>query len=186
LAVTGYQVFVDGAGSPTVTVTSNQWVMTSAYGLAPSSTHSFQLKYLTADGGISPLSPSASGTTWSGANYYGIPFEWMEQYYGLSFSSWPPNVNAPLVPGGPSLMQVFITGGNPLDSSTWLRQQIAKTSQGMFLNWNTQPGATYQVQTTSNLKTWSNFGSPRFAAGASDSVNVGGNTSSYYRVVLMR
>jgi hypothetical protein len=95
-------------------------------------------------------------------------------------------VNAPLVPGGPSLYQVFVSGGSPLDPATWLRQQMVKTRQGIFLSWNTQPGATYQVQGTTNLGAWNNLGSPRFAAGTTDSVNVGGGTAGYYRIVLLR
>jgi hypothetical protein len=186
LSVTNYLVFVDGSTSPTVMVTTNQWTMTRAYGLTTNSTHYFQLEYATAGGQVSPISPSASGTTWSGANYYGVPFEWMEEYYGLNFTSWPSNVNAPLVAGGPSLYQVFITGGNPTDPATWLNQQIVRTSEGMFLEWNTQAGATYQVQSATNLAAWSNLGSPRFAAGTSDSINVGGNVAGYYRVVLLR
>ena len=63
-----------------------------------------------------------------------------------NLAGWPANVNAPLVPGGPSLYQVFLSGGNPLDSSTWLKQQLVKTGQGMFLNWNTQAGATYRFR----------------------------------------
>jgi hypothetical protein len=186
LSVTNYQVFVDGSGSPTVIVTSNQWTMTAANGLTASSTHYFQLKYATTDGRLSPISPSASGTTWSGANYYGIPFEWMEEYYGLNFSSWPANPNAPIAPGGPGLYQLFVSGGDPLDSTTWLRQQIVHTKEGLFLTWNTQPGATYQVQAAVNLKSWSNLGSPRFAASTTDSINVGGGNAGYYRIVLLR
>ena len=56
----------------------------------------------------------------------------------------------------------------------------------MFLSWNTQPGVTYQVQVTTNLTTWSNFGAPRFAAGTKDSIYVGGSPAGYYRVMLMR
>ena len=186
LSVTNYQVYVDGAGSPVGIVTNNTWIMTAANGLTTSSTHSFAVLYVTTDGRISPLSTATTGTTWGGANYYGIPFEWMEQYYGLSFANWPSNVNAPLVQGGPSLYQLFLSGGNPLDSSTWLHQQLLKTPQGMFLTWNTQPGATYQVQAAANLTTWSNLGSPRFAAGLTDSINVGGGTAYYYRIVLER
>ena len=186
LSVSDYEVYVDGAGTATAVVTSNSWTMTAANGLTTSSTHSFAVDYVTSGGQRSPISPSASGTTWSGANYYGIPFEWMEEYYGLSFTSWPANVNAPLVAGGPSLYQVFLSGGNPTNPSTWLSQVITATPQGTFLGWNTQPGATYQVQTSSNLTTWNNFGSPRFAAGTSDSMYVGGNSSGYYRVLLLR
>jgi hypothetical protein len=186
LSVTNYEVYVDGSGTPSGVVTSNSWTMTAANGLTANSTHSFVVDYVTTDGRRSPASPAASGTTWSGVNYFGIPFEWMEAYYGTTIASWPPNVNAPLVPGGLSLSQVFTSGGNPLDSSTWLRQQLTQTAQGMFLNWNTQPGATYQVLVSTNFTTWNRLGSPRFAAGATDSIKVSGGSANYYRIVLLR
>jgi len=56
----------------------------------------------------------------------------------------------------------------------------------MFLSWNTQPGFTYQVQVTTNFTSWSNVGAPRFAAGITDSIYVGGGTAGYYRVMLLR
>jgi len=56
----------------------------------------------------------------------------------------------------------------------------------MFLNWNTQPGLTYQVQVSASLASWNNLGSPRFAAGTNDSINVGGTPAGYYRVLLQR
>jgi hypothetical protein len=84
------------------------------------------------------------------------------------------------------LLKVFTSGGNPLDSGTWLRTALVKTQQGMFLNWNTQAGFTYQVQVTTNMVSWSNLGAPRFAAGASDSIYVGTGSSAYYRVYLVR
>ena len=65
-------------------------------------------------------------------------------------------------------------------------QQFSQTQQGMFLSWNTQPGLTYQVQTTTNFTSWSNLGTARFAAGTSDSIFVGGSSVGYYRVVLLR
>jgi hypothetical protein len=186
LSVASYEVFVDGAQSPMATVTTNHWTMTAANGLSTNSTHSFIVAFVTTDGRTSPASPSASGTTWSGANYYGIPLEWMEGIYGYSIGTWPQNVNAPLVAGGPSLYQVFLSGGDPLDPSTWLQQQLVKTREGMFLIWNTQPGATYVVQTTTDFSAWTNLGSPRFAAGTTDSIDVGGASASYYRIVLLR
>jgi len=186
LSVASYQVFVDGAQSPMATVTTNRWTMTAANGLSTNSTHSFIVAFVTTDGRTSPASPSASGTTWSGVNYYGIPLEWMEEYYYNNIGSWPQNVNAPLVAGGPSLYQVFLSGGDPMDPSTWLQQQLVKTPEGMFLTWNTQPGATYVVQTTTDFSAWTNLGSPRFAAGTTDSIDVGGASASYYRIVLLR
>ncbi|HEY5232851.1 MAG TPA: hypothetical protein VIK35_04880 [Verrucomicrobiae bacterium] len=187
ISVSNYEVYVDGAATPTGITTGNQWTMTAANGLTAGSTHSFQIDYVTTLGSRSALSPSASGTTWSGLNYYGIPFEWMEQYYGDNFSNWPTNVNAPLTRGGLNLLQVFQSGGNPLDPGTWLKSVLASTPQGMFLTWNTQPGATYQVQVKTNLMAaWSNLGASRFAAGATDSIYVGGSPAGYYQVELMR
>ena len=177
---------MDGVGTPTVSTLSNIWLMTAANGLTASSTHSFQVDYLTTAGTRSPLSQATNGSTWSGASYYGIPVEWMEQYYGLDISSWPANVNAPLAPGGASLYQVFLSGGSPLAPDTWLKTVLTRTDQGMFLSWNTQPGLTYQVQVTANFGSWSNLGAPRFAAGNSDSIFVGGGAAGYYRVMLLR
>jgi hypothetical protein len=84
------------------------------------------------------------------------------------------------------LLEIFLSGGNPLVPSTWLRTQLASTSQGFFLNWNPQPGFLYQVQTSADLASWTNLGAPRFAAGTQDSLNVGGNNVGYYRVLMLR
>ena len=191
ISVSNYEVYVNGSPTPTALVTSNQWTMTAANGLTASSTNSFQVDYVTMDGRRSPISASTSGATWSGLNWNGIPDEWMAEFFGGYFGGayhsnfWPP-VNAPLVSGSPTLSQIFLSGGNPLDSSTWLVTQLSITPQGLFLAWNTQPGLTYQVQTTTDFITWSNVGAPRFAAGNSDSIFCGGGSAGYYRVVLLR
>ncbi len=188
ISVTNYQVYVDGSAKAITNWlgTSNLWTMGPVNGLTTSSTHSFQVGYLTTDGRQSPVSASASGTTWSGLSYYGIPYEWVMAYYGENIADWPTNVNAPLTPGGLSLYNVFLSGGDPLDPSTWLTTTLARTAKGLYLNWNTQPGQTYQVQTSTTLKAWTNLGSPRFAAGTADSIYVGGTPVGYYRVLLLR
>ncbi|HSY18252.1 MAG TPA: hypothetical protein VK815_07965 [Candidatus Acidoferrales bacterium] len=186
IPVANYEVFVDGSSSPTALVTNNQWTMTAANGLTVNSTHSFQVDYVTTDGRRPQhLSPAASGTTWQGYSWGGIPFEWMTEYYGSDISQWP-SANSKLGGTTMTVMQVFTSGGNPMDPSTWLKQQLTKTAQGMFLNWCTQPGATYQVQVTSDFTTWSNVGPARFAAGTADSMYVGGSPTAYYRVALLR
>jgi hypothetical protein len=45
---------------------------------------------------------------------------------------------------------------------------------------------TYQVQVSTNLSAWSNLGTPRFAAGTSDSIYVGGSPAGYYRVQVLQ
>ena len=192
IPVSSYLVYVDGAVTNMAATSSNVWVMTASNGLTAGSTHTFQVNYVTTDGFSPALSPSASGTTWGAGNYYGIPYEWMAGFFGgyvngtYHTNFWPANVNVPLAPGGLSLLQVFLSGGDPYDSSTWLRSTLTSTSQGMYLSWNTQPGLTYQVQTMPNLAGWTNLGAPRFAAGTTDSIFVGGGSSGYYRVLLLR
>lgn len=183
ISISNYEVYVDGAGTPMAVAPTNVWMMTAADGLTTSSTHTFRIDYVKTDGSRSPLSDPASGTTWSGRNWGGVPFEWMESFYGSDTNQWPA-AGTLLSRGGPTLSQVFATGGSPLDSSTWLTTHLSNTKQGVFLTWNTQPGFTYQVIYSVNLATWSNFGSPRFAAGTTDSVYVGGSAHGYYRVML--
>jgi hypothetical protein len=191
ISVSNYEVHVDSSNAPMAVVTSNQCAMTAANGLTSSSTHGFQVDYVRTDGRRSPLSPVTSGTTWSGLNWGGIPYEWMAQFYGGYISgnyytnNWPA-ANAVIGAGGMTVSKVFLSGGNPLLPSSWLQQTLQQTPQGMFLSWNTQPGATYQVQVTTNFGSWSNLGSPRFAAGTTDSIYVGGTAAGYYRVMLLR
>lgn len=186
ISVSNYEVYVDGATTPAAITTSNVWVMTAANGLTASSKHSFQVNYVTTDGRSPNVSPAASGTTWSSCNYMnsGVPCDWVSEMYGTN--AWPYSVSTPLVPGGPTLVQVFLSGGDPLDSSTWLHTSLVKTAQGFYVQWNSQPGFTYQVQSTTNFVTWKDVGSPRFAAGTTDSIFVGASSSGYYRVYLLR
>ena len=81
-----------------------------------------------------------------------------------------------------TLLQVFQTGGNPYDPTTWLTSSLTQTPQGMELTWNTQPGLTYQVQQSTNLTVWSNVGTPIYAAGTNSFVPVGSQPAGFYRV----
>lgn len=193
ISISNYEIYADGSETPIAVTTDNVWTMTAADGLTTNSTHSFTVDYVTAEGVHSPMSPSASATTWSGGNWGGIPWEWMTTHYGdlsVDFDhnpptySWP-SPNAPVDQGGPTLLQVFQTGGNPTNSVTWLQQKLTQTRQGLFLSWNTQPGHTYQAQATTNLVSWSNVGEPRLAAGTTDSLNVGGKSAGFYRVLFL-
>ncbi len=181
-AVDHYEVYVDGATTATVSLTTNIW---QATGFSPGSTHTFQVAYVGNDQRRSPISAASSATLWSGFNWGGIPFEWMSQYYGSDTSTWPA-AGAKLGGNGPTLLSVFLSGANPLQSDTWLRARISQTPQGPFLNWNPQPGLVYQPQSSTDLVNWVNLGGPRFAAGSNDSILVGGSRSGYYRVLRLR
>ena len=183
-SVANYEVYADGAvaGSPTAAVTNSWWTMN---GLTAGSTHTFRLAFVLADGRRSALSTAATGTTYSKITWGGIPVGWMSQYFGSDSSTWPV-ATAPVNSGGPTLLYIFLSGGNPLDSSTWLRMRLTPSAQGFFLSWNPQPGLIYQVQSSTNMSSWANLGLPRYAAGTNDAINVGGSNRGYYRVLRLR
>ena len=47
--------------------------------------------------------------------------------------------------GGPTLLQVFLIGRESERLRHVAAKTLTQTTQGLFLNWNTQPGRTYQV-----------------------------------------
>jgi hypothetical protein len=187
LSVDHYNLYTDGTLA--TSLTNNTWTMTAANGLTASSTHSFQVAAVGTDTRQTPLSPAASATTWSGYSWGGVPFEWMTTHFGADVSKWPP-ANSPITQSGPTAYQVFLTGGNPSDPSTWLQTSLEVAQvQGQpiyLLHWNTQPGLTYQVQMSSDMLNWVDFQSPRFAADVADSVIVPNNNLQYYRLVRLR
>jgi hypothetical protein len=181
--VSYYELFVDGTNAP-ITVTNNMW---SGSDFNTASTHSFQLAYVLSDGRVSPLSPIAHGTTWGiDKNHDGLPDDWETLYYGSDPSKWPAGGASAVLAPGVTLLDVFLWGANPNDPTTWLKQWVTKTPQGMFLNWNTIPGGIYQVQTSTDLKTWTTLGSPRFEAGNTDSLYLGFSVGGYYQVLRNR
>jgi len=184
LSIDHYDVYVNRTLA--ATLATNVWTMTAANGLTASSTNLFQVDYVTTAGRSSPLSPMATGVTWSGYSWDDIPFEWMARYFGgrNNMSHWPSGYS-PMPPGGPTVLQVFLTGADPTNPATWLRTAITQTAQGFFLTWNPQPGLTYQVQTSSNLTTWVSTGSPRFASGTADSLYIGLSNAAFYRVMWL-
>jgi hypothetical protein len=184
LEVVNYEVYADGALSATAIVTNTYW---NATGLAPSSSHSYRLSYLLADGRRSPLSGATTNTTYSaGATWGGIPQEWMTGHFGNDIFSWP----SPYVDSdgdGASNRDEFLAGTDPKNAASVLKQNIRMTIQGPFLDWNTTPGLMYQVQyATSAAGGWANLGGPRFAAGAMDTLYVGGIGGQFFRIARLR
>ncbi len=183
-----YEIYTDGSATP-VMVTSNCWV---AGGFAPNSEHSFELAYVMDGGQRSPKSPPGSGQTWGedltgpAGVPDGLPDDWQRRYWGDKAGDWPPpNVDSD--GDGASNWQEFLAGTNPIDPHSVLLARFVHSLQGRRLEWNTVPGFIYQVQATTNFATWDNYGVPRFAPGAVDSVPVSGNSgAAFYRVIRLR
>ena len=184
MSISNYEVYADGAATATAVMTNTFWTMT---GLSAGSTHNFRLAYVLADGRRSPLSPAATGTTYLYPfTYGGIPYDWMIQMWGSEMGGWP-LATADNDGDGASNLQEFLQGTDPKNASSILNYKLRNTTQGVFLDWNTQPGLMYQVQFSPIAGgPWSNFGGPRFAAGATDSLYVGGSNSGFYRIGRVR
>jgi hypothetical protein len=185
-----WNLLVDGATtySTTNTYWQNEGLSQFTNYYLPESTHTFQLAYVLTNGRESPQSATASGATWGpDLNSDGLPDEWETMYWGPNPASWP-TANTILTAGNlhATALQVFMWGADPTNSSTWLVQTITHTPEGFFLNWNTQVGAVYQVQTTSSdMQAWTNLGPPRFAPGTSDSIYLGLSNQAYFRVMRL-
>jgi hypothetical protein len=87
---------------------------------------------------------------------------------------------------GVSNYDEWLAGTNPRNASSVLRYKVRATAQGLFLDWNTEPGLLYQVQKVTAIGQWINVGGPRFAAGVTDSMSVGGGISGFYRIGRVR
>lgn len=183
--VTAYELYVSDQQEPVV-VTGNMWTVG---GLAPSSTHSFRLAYQYSNGGRSALSGTASGTTWgSDENLDGLPDDWQTAHWGNEAARWP-DPKADSDGDQATNLQEFLAGTDPSEAASVLRTSLLSTEQGTFLSWNTRPGFIYQVESKTQIdEEWTDVGAPRFAAGATDSMLVGGGSGEaiYYRVKRLR
>lgn len=183
-SVAHYEVYADGAATPSATVTNIHWNLT---GLATGSTHTFRLAYFLTDGRRSPLSEVATGTTYQYPfNSGGIPYDWMIQMFGENTELWP-LASVDTDGDGASNLQEFLQGTDPKNAASVLRYTLRSTGQGLFLDWNTQPGLVYQVQFKANpAAAWANLGGSRFAGGTNDSLYVGGNDAGFFRIGRVR
>ncbi len=183
LGAVSYEVYVDGS-TTAVPVSAHYW---TASQLAAGSTHSFRLAYITEDGDRSPLSEPGTGRTWGeDGNFDGLPDDWQVAAWGIDESAWPsPEFDSD--GDGASNRQEFLAGTDPTDAQKVLRLSWRPGVGGINLGWNAEKGCLYQVQVSPDLKQWENVGSPRFAAGATDSMPVNRtDRKAMYRVIRVR
>ena len=171
-----------------IPVTSSMHV---ADGFEAGSTHTFELAFVLTTGQRSEKSQPVTGKTWGpdllGANGPdGLPDDWQGIYWGRKAGDWPSR-DMDTDGDGATNWQEFLAGTDPNDPRSVLKTRFSTDAQGRHLNWNAQPGYVYQVQTSTNVSTWENLGSPRRAAGSSDSIVVDGTRSlGFYRVIRLQ
>ncbi len=181
-SVASYQLYVNGGSTPVV-VTNNYHVLT---GLVAGSAHNVRIEYTLADGRRGNVSNPATGSTWGeDSNLDGLPDDWQALHWGEG-AFWPgPNVDTD--GDGATNGQEFLAGTDPRDAASVLRIGLQNGGQGMRLNWNARPGSVYQVQASSDFRTWQNVGRTRFAPGTLDSIGLDStNSLVIYRVVRIR
>jgi len=177
-----YAVYLNGETTPLIT-TNLLLVVTN---LVAGSTHSFRLEYVLRDSRRSAMSNVSVGTTWGeDANFDGLPDDWQSRYWGLNPLGWPAG-GADSDGDGASNLQEFLAGTNPTNPSSALRLDMVRNGQGVWLNWNTEPGFVYQVQVSTNATVWQNVGRARFAPGTIDEMQVTGPDLRLYRILRMR
>lgn len=180
--VTSYQLYINGSATP-VSVTNNYHVLT---GLVAGSAQSVRIEYTLADGRRGTTSPAAGGSTWGeDANFDGLPDDWQALHWGEG-AFWPgPNVDSD--GDGATNLQEFLAGTDPRDPTSVLRVGLEQVGPTMRLQWNARAGSIYQVQSSSDFRTWQNVGRARFAPGAADSVALDNtNAVIIYRIIRIR
>jgi len=182
-AVDHYELSIDGGA--TISVASAPYTIGS---IQPSSVHQARLRYVLKTGDVSQWSPTGSGKTWGvDDNLDGLPDDWQALYFGSDPDSWPAS-NVDSDGDGATNAQEFRAGTNPTDATSVLRQRIVHRHNGTWLEWNTVPGAVYQVQQCeSALPPWINVGAPRFAAGTSDTLLLPPDIkAAFFRITRLR
>jgi len=182
LSVASYEVTFDGAGTVS---TTNNYCTSPAF--LPGTSHTVTYKVKLSDGSQSPDSAVASGSTWGeDSNGDGLPDDWQAQYWGPDSALWPA-AGADSDGDGVSNQREFLAGTNPADAASQLKARLLPTAQGVRLAWDTVPGLVYQVEASSDLKSWQRLGSARFAADTTDSIPVSEDARlSYFRITRIR
>jgi hypothetical protein len=177
-----YLVYVDD--ETTAEETADAMLTVTRLSWQPSSTHTFRLAYRTVDGKISAPSDPVSVKTWGAdSNNDGLPDDWQSENWG---KHWPA-ANDDTDNDGATNLEEFLAGTDPTDPASVLRLKIESREQGIYVEWNTQAGSFYQLQVTSDFKTWRNVSTPRFAPSTSDSLPaIDAGQVQYYRVIRMR
>jgi hypothetical protein len=87
--------------------------------------------------------------------------------------------------GGANGGVALTSGGESSGTAGW-RVSLTGPLSKLRLNWSTEAGARYQVQTSSDLRHWTDLDAPRSGTGAADSVGVDANgESGFFRVLKL-
>ena len=89
---------------------------------------------------------------------------------------------------GATNQQEFAAGTDPSNSADLLVLDLSNMEEGQRLQWNTQPGAVYQLQHSSDIsEEWLNVGEPVLASDREAGVTLKSVANmSFYRIKKIR
>ena len=180
----GYQVEVNGQWMTDVIMTPYAVID----GLLPAEIHNFRYRVVHASGNVSMPSDSAEIRTWArDENQDGLPDDYQTLYWGKNPSKWR-DFSEDSDGDGATNGEELLAGTNPMNSEDVLSIQIGKTQSGVFnVNWETLPGAIYQIQATTDLENWEVVFGPALAEGFEDSINIEKSQSKeIYRLIRLQ
>jgi hypothetical protein len=180
--VSHYEVFL-GKSSEGIETTDNHLVISD---LAIDSSYEVQIRYVSSGGTKSAKSPVGIGKTWDNdSNEDGLPDTFQQTYWGYNEARWG-SAFEDSDNDGSSNLEELLAGTNPLSNHSYLGVSLEKTGGTIWVVWEANPGAIYQVQHTGDLESWNNFGGPRFAHNGIDRVALDAEEAQkIYRVIRL-
>lgn len=181
--ISKFEWAADG-GTPVATTQS----LVTHSGLSASSSHSYKVRYVLANGDVSPWSKAGTGSTWGAdENFDGLPDDWQASIWGADESQWPAG-NVDSDQDGATNAREFQAGTDPRDANSVLKLRVQAGERFTSLFWNTVPGFVYQVQVSRGVPaSWESVGGPRLSRDVTDHLSVEhAGKSAVYRVLRLR
>lgn len=180
--ISHYEVFLDQA-SEGIETTENHLVIGN---LNADSSYRVQIRYVSELGTKSVRSAEGIGKTWADdANEDGLPDAFQQTYWGYNENRWE-GAFEDSDNDGSSNLEELLAGTNPLSDQSYLGVSLEKENGQIWVVWEANPGAIYQVQRTGDLENWSNFGGPRFAHNGLDRVALNSDEAQQiFRVIRL-
>jgi hypothetical protein len=185
LNVSRYEIYADGAATPTASLTQNYWTHS---GLAADSTHAYRLAYVLSDGHRSALSPATLQRTWAtDGNSDLLPDDWQSAYWA-SASALAARANWDADGDGVNNRDEFLAGTDPTNPDSVFRTRLRRAGNAIELEWNAVPGLLYQVEHAGSLSAaaWQAVGQPVVATGSTATLNVPADGPGFYRITRVR